>query len=637
MSDMEEIFSASGLLAERLNHFNPRSQQQTMARQVESAIRNKTHAVIEAGTGTGKTFAYLVPALLSGKKVVISTATKTLQDQIFNKDLPTITSVLGSPLKVAVLKGRRNYLCKHRLELQVAVPSGLSTLEKKHLAHIQSWSLVTSKGETSELKEVAESSPMWSQVTSTSDNCLGQACSVYDKCHVVKARREAINSDIVVVNHHLLLADTRLKEDGFGELLPNADVVIVDEAHQIAELATSVFGVQWNLRRLQRWIKDAQLTAMQTQQNVLGRQLDELLKLSRESRLGLQGLKGSIPWSDVPAGFTEYIEDLQESMSTMTEAIKALSDDVEWEALWKRMGSMLAGLEVFSKPLGEGENAHIRWLDVSQYGYTLHDTPIEIAEEFKLLMKSYASSWIFTSATLAVGDSFKGFSEPLGIDEAEFSLLDSSFNFQSQSILMLPKGLPEPNTPNFAVAFTDLAEELIEASGGGVFLLFTSYRMLNLVADRLRDRIDKPLLIQGQMPRGALLEAFREDGDAILLGTSTFWEGVDVQGQALRLVMIDKLPFASPGDPVLAARINAMRKRGDNPFMQLQLPHAVIALKQGVGRLIRDEEDYGVLVLCDSRIRSKAYGKTFLKSLPAMPVTDSLDKVKSFYKFYDHG
>jgi len=237
---------------------------------------------------------------------------------------------------------------------------------------------------------------------------------------------------------------------------------------------------------------------------------------------------------------------------------------------------------------------------------------------------------------LAVGDSFKGFSEPLGIDDAQFTLLDSSFNFQSQSMLMLPKGLPEPNTPNFAVAFTDLAEELIEASGGGVFLLFTSYRMLNLVADRLKDRVEQQLLIQGQMPRAALLDAFRNDGDAILLGTSTFWEGVDVQGQALRCVVIDKLPFASPGDPVLAARINAMRQRGDNPFIQLQLPQAVIALKQGVGRLIRDEEDYGVLVLCDSRIRTKSYGKTFLKSLPSMPQTDSMAKVKSFYKFYDH-
>lgn len=633
---MNEIFSASGKLAECLEHFNPRAQQQTMARQVEAAIHNNSHAVIEAGTGTGKTFAYLVPALMSGKKVVISTATKTLQDQIFNKDLPTVSGAIGSPLKVAVLKGRRNYLCKHRLDLQVAVPNGLSTLDKKQLAHIQNWSMVTHKGETSELMEVPESSPMWSQVTSTSDNCLGQACPVYDKCHVVKARREAINADIVVVNHHLLLADTRLKEDGFGELLPNADVVIVDEAHQIAELATSVFGVQWNLRRLQRWVKDAQLTALQTQQNVLSRKLDELLKLSRESRLGLQGLSGSLQWRDVPDGFLSFIEELKDSMSDLTETIKALSDDVEWEALWKRMGSMLAGLEIFSQPVDDSSNAHIRWLDVNQYGYTLHDTPIEISEEFRALMKSYASSWIFTSATLAVGDSFKGFSEPLGIDDAQFTLLDSSFNFQSQSMLMLPKGLPEPNTPNFAVAFTDLAEELIEASGGGVFLLFTSYRMLNLVADRLKDRVEQQLLIQGQMPRAALLDAFRNDGDAILLGTSTFWEGVDVQGQALRCVVIDKLPFASPGDPVLAARINAMRQRGDNPFIQLQLPQAVIALKQGVGRLIRDEEDYGVLVLCDSRIRTKSYGKTFLKSLPSMPQTDSMAKVKSFYKFYDH-
>jgi len=267
---MQQIFSADGILAERLAHYNPRTQQMSMAMSVEKAIHNKQHAVIEAGTGTGKTFAYLVPALMSGKKVVISTATKTLQDQIFEKDLPTITSALGSPLKVSVLKGRRNYLCKHRLDNTVALPSGLSTLEKKQLAHIKEWSLITHKGETTELKEVPESSPIWAQVTSTSDNCLGQACPLYDKCHVVKARKTAITSDIVVVNHHLLLADTRLKEDGFGELLPDADVVIIDEAHQIAELATSVFGTQWSLRRVQRWVKDAQLTALQTQQQVLG-------------------------------------------------------------------------------------------------------------------------------------------------------------------------------------------------------------------------------------------------------------------------------------------------------------------------------------------------------------------------------
>ncbi|MBT8141457.1 MAG: ATP-dependent DNA helicase, partial [Gammaproteobacteria bacterium] len=483
---------------------------------------------------------------------------------------------------------------------------------------------------------VPESSPFWSQVTSTSDNCLGQACPLYDKCFVVKARRAAITADIVVVNHHLLLADTRLKEDGFGELLPDADVVIVDEAHQIADLATSVFGTQWSLRRLQRWLKDAQLTALQTQQHKLSDDFDALLKLSRDSRLALQGLQGSVQWRDVPPGFVAYLRELQESMAGLTETIKALSDDVEWESLWKRMGMMLAGLQLFVQPMENGNDAHIRWMDVNNYGYTLHDTPIEIAAEFKALMKSYASSWIFTSATLAVGESFKGFSEPLGIEEAEFSLLDSSFNFRSQSMLLLPKGLPEPNDRNFAAAFTDLAEDLIEASGGGAFLLFTSYRMLNLVADRLRDRVDKDLLIQGQMPRATLLDKFRQDGDAILLGTSTFWEGVDVQGQALRLVMIDKLPFASPGDPVLSARINAMRKRGDNPFKQLQLPQAVIALKQGVGRLIRDEEDYGVMVLCDPRIKTKSYGKTFLQSLPDMPVTDSFEKVKSFFKFYDH-
>lgn len=642
MMPMEEVFADGGLLSSALPTFKPREQQLEMSESVAKAIEQGSHAVIEAGTGTGKTFAYLVPSLLSGQKVVISTATKTLQDQIFAKDLPQIAKILGVPAEIALLKGRRNYLCKYRLHKLLDAPQVLNQTQQKELAKIKIWAQVTETGDISELHSVSESASIWGFVTSHPDVCSTKTCGSDDLCFATKARRAAMAADVVIVNHHLLLADTRLKEEGFGDLLPEADVVVVDEAHQLADLATQIFGTQWSAVRVLRWFRDAQLQAIKDQQHKLIRDLDALQKQVREARLALRGKNERMIWSEAPPAFIDELEELHRAMQDITESIKVLSDDDDWEQLWKRMRSLMSGLDVFMDSKEEADvHARIRWLDVSANGFTIYDTPVDITEQFKALMASYATSWVFTSATLAVGESFRGFAEPLGIKEnAEFILLDSSFNYPSQSLLMMPQGLPEPNHPHFSQAFAELAADLIDVSGGGVFLLFTSYRMLNLVAGILRDEyadeIPNTILVQGEMQRASLLNAFREDGNAILLGTSTFWEGVDVPGTALRLVIIDKLPFASPGDPVLSARINSMKQRGLNAFSQLQLPQAVIALKQGVGRLIRDENDYGVMVICDPRLRTKGYGKTFLRSLPPMPRTDSMDRVRKFYKFYGH-
>jgi len=643
---MDEVFSAHGLLADALDTFKPRAQQLDMAEAVTRAITQFTHAVIEAGTGTGKTFAYLVPALLSDKKVVISTATKTLQDQIFEKDLPQIAKILGVPSIIALLKGRRNYLCKYRLHKVLDLPQHLNGAQQKELDKIKIWAQVTKTGDISELHSVPESSSIWGFVTSSPEVCSVKTCGSDDLCFATKARRKAMAADVVIVNHHLLLADTKLKEEGFGDLLPEVDVVVVDEAHQIADLATQIFGTQWSANRVLRWFRDAQLQATKDQQHKLIRDLDALQKQVRETRLALRGKSERMIWSDVPKAFVDELQELHFSMRELTDAIKVLSDDDDWEQLWKRLRSLMSGLDVFvddvkTKDETDIVNTRIRWLDVTVSGFTIYDTPVDIAEQFKDLMQRYAKSWVFTSATLAVGESFRGFAEPLGIKEStEFVLLDSSFNYPAQSLLFLPKNLPEPNHPHFSQAFTELAIDLIRISGGGVFLLFTSYRMLNLVAELLRGEfnhdIPNTILVQGEMQRASLLNKFREDGDAILLGTSTFWEGVDVPGSALRLVLIDKLPFASPGDPVLSARINSMKQRGLNAFSQLQLPQAVITLKQGVGRLIRNEDDYGVMVICDPRLKTKGYGKTFLKSLPPMPKTDSIDRVRKFYKFYEH-
>ena len=627
-----DILSQNGPLAKHVEGFAPRAEQQAMAEAVSNTLEQGGVLTVEAGTGTGKTFAYLVPAVLSGKKIIVSTGTKNLQDQLFHRDLPVVRDALGVPVTVALLKGRNNYLCLHRLELsEDGHYTNSETVEK--IVKIRRWSSSTERGDISELFALSESDPVWGKVTSNSDNCLGADCKYYDKCHLIDARRKAQAADIVVVNHHLMFADMALREEGFAELLPAADAFIIDEAHQLPGVASSFFGVSMSSNQMLELARDAETEYLaeinegQTFRNCT----DELQKTIRDLRLDFGTRLGRGAWnemsnkSEIQAGIEEVsdaLDNLQNQLEPLAERSKGL------DSCLRRCLSLQ---EKFAALTEKTTKDHIHWYETYKRSFSLHLTPLSIASCFQSQMKAMNAAWIFTSATLAVADSFDMFQQQLGIDETETAKFDSPFDFPNQALFYVPKGLPQPNEPAYTAAVVDYAIPVLEASEGRAFMLFTSHRALSEAAELLEDKLDYPLLVQGEEPRDILLERFRKAGNAILLGTSSFWEGVDVRGEALSCVIIDKLPFASPGDPVLQGRIEAMRKQGLNPFISYQLPHSVIALKQGAGRLIRDVNDYGLLMIMDPRLLGKSYGHLFLNSLPDMARTRDINDVVKFF------
>lgn len=632
MHDLEDLLGGDGPLARNIEGFSPREQQQTLAAAVARALQDMQTLVAEAGTGTGKTFAYLLPALLAGRRVLISTGTKTLQDQLFHRDLPAVRKAIGAPVKTALLKGRANYLCLHRLGTTAEQGLFDSRERVRELEAVRQWAGVTRTGDIGELDVVAENSSLWPQVTSTQDNCLGAECPEFSRCHVLEARRAAQEADVVVVNHHLLLADMVLKEDGFGEILPGVDAVIVDEAHQLPDIATQYFGISVSTRQLTDWGQDlkaeylrgaADMPELETQlknfESVLaalrplvaegvGRQEWEALPNARRLRAALE---------DVSAA----IESLKPALDTLAPRSRGL------ENCRDRAEVMQTRLSAF---LDDDQRRQVRWVEHFGRHTSFNLTPLDAAERFAARMQQNPSAWVFLSATLSVGGQFNHYRERLGVAEAEELLLGSPFDFARHALLYLPPRMPATDDPAYTRAVVAAARPVIEASGGRAFMLFTSHRALKEAADLLRGSLDYPLLVQGEMPRRRLLETFRELGNAVLLGTSSFWEGVDVKGPALSVVVIDKLPFASPGDPVLKARLDLMKNEGRNPFMEYQLPQAVIALKQGVGRLIRDSTDKGVMMLCDPRVTGKPYGRVFRESLPPMKPTRDLEEVTSF-------
>ncbi len=599
-----------------------------MADAVAEAIANSDKLVVEAGTGTGKTFAYLVPALSSGRRVLISTGTRALQDQLFKRDLPTVAGAIGMPVKVALLKGRANYLCTQRAELATA-QSGTSAT---HLRRVRDWAQGTRVGDIAELTAVPEHSPIWPAVTSTADNCLGQDCPRLQHCHVLKARRKAASADIVVVNHHLLLADLALKDGGFGELLPEADVVIVDEAHQVPGIAAQFFGTTITQGQVIGLARDLLAEALK-----LGLAADfepaadRLLLVAREARLAMGTEARRFNWSDLSASAIESLLLLRDGLSSLADLLEPVAEAAPGlENCMRRAQEQAQRLQDLLEPVEREDDQVLRWVETFSRSFALHVTPLEPAESLGEAFQGRPCSWVFTSATLAVGEDFGHFTARVGLREAQTIKLDSPFDFDRNALLYLPAALPDPRDRQYTEAVLERALPVIEASGGRAFLLFTSYRALNVARGWLADRIQYPLLVQGAAPRDALLAQFREMGNAVLLGTSSFWEGVDVRGEALSLVVIDKLPFASPGEPLMRARLSAMERRGDNPFRDFQLPQAVIALKQGVGRLIRDHSDRGVMMICDPRLTTRSYGKTFLKSLPPMRRTQSMQEVCEF-------
>ncbi|MBE0510514.1 MAG: ATP-dependent DNA helicase [Gammaproteobacteria bacterium] len=633
MQSVSELLSSGGPFARLLDGYAPRSQQQELAEAVAEAIASQQMLVAEAGTGTGKTFAYLVPALLSGKKIIISTGTKNLQDQLFHKDIPLVRDALALPVDVALLKGRANYLCPHRLELSLNEGRAVTRSLLSDLQQVRKWASSTQSGDIAELSNLPEDSPLWPMITSTADNCLGSDCDYIEACYLAQARRRAQEADVVVINHHLLFADMALKDQGFGELLPGANAFILDEAHQLADTASNFFGTMVSANQLIELSRDA--IAEELNEAGDSRQLrvfaEKLEKAARDMRLCFEVEPNRGPWLSVRdrEGMAGAIEELAQALQNLRNCLEPLAARGKGlEGCFERCEDLHARFGMLTGATPEGM---IHWYETHTRSFSIQLTPMDVASLFRARIDAHPCGWIFTSATLAVGERFDHFIAQLGLYGATTRQWHSPFDYPKQALLFVPDGMPEPNSYGYTAAVVEQALPVIQASEGRCFMLFTSHRALREAAELIRERIEWPLLVQGDAPRSRLLEQFREHGNAVLLGTGSFWEGVDVRGEALSCVIIDKLPFASPGDPVLQARIEAMRRNGANPFMDYQLPQAVITLKQGVGRLIRDVSDRGVLMLCDPRLGSKPYGKIFIDSLPNMSKTRKLEVVQRFF------
>ncbi len=635
MDNFAEILGQDGPFSHHLPGFAPRLQQQEMAQHVAKALKDHTTLVAEAGTGTGKTFAYLAPALLSGEKVIVSTGTKNLQDQLFYRDLPLVRKALSQPVKVALLKGRSNYLCDYRLDLYNNSPRIQNPTLHKTLIKVKAWAKTTKSGDTGELTDVPEDSLIWPFVTSTADNCLGQECPRISDCCVMKARREAQEADLVVVNHHLFFADLSLKEEGIAELLPGANGVIFDEAHQLPEVASNFFGQAFSSNQLLELAGDIQaaVNSEAPDQVDVVKLADKLDYDARLLRRVMPDNSSRMTWKECLKleGLDQALEQLSQDLSELLEALDIVSERGKaLDNCCQRCGALY---ERFKQLTGPTPENFIHWVGIFARSVVIYLTPMDIADIFREHMQSRPCGWIFTSATLTVADSFEHICKTLGIDEAEQFSWGSPFDYMNQSVLYVPDGLPEPSSSEYTAKVVEQALPVLRASEGRAFMLFTSHRALQEAARLLETRIEYPLLIQGAMPRSQLLAKFRNTDNAILLGTGSFWEGVDVRGEALSCVIIDKLPFASPGDPLLQARIDAIRERGGNPFSDYQLPQAVITLKQGVGRLIRDVNDRGVMMICDPRTLTKSYGKIFINSLPRMKRTRNLKRVEEFFAY----
>jgi len=628
VTNLTEFFGDQSPLKELLPGFQPRAGQAWMAEAVAEAIANSDKLVVEAGTGTGKTFAYLLPALLSGRKTIISTGTKALQDQLYHRDLPLISKAVGRPVTTALLKGRANYLCLHRLD---QVTDAAATLVDD-LNEVREWRYRTDSGDCAELVDVAEDSAIWPLVTSTADNCLGQKCPEYSKCHVVKARRAAQEADLVVVNHHLLLADLAMKEEGFVEFLPGAEAIILDEAHQVPDLAVQFFGVALGSRELERLSDEARAVTLPFSQSDLSRRIDKLQTAVRALRADAPRKEGRHELSEVMAEIREPLDKLAHAIHDLQVALVELGDaTIELEKISAQLASAAERLAILSsEEVWDG----LRWLEINPRSLRLHLTPLDVSTTLNGLIDNGFQAWIFTSATLAVGEDFSLFGSRMGLVGVTGLTFPSPYDIEENGLIYLPPDLPQPSDPGHTDAMLEALTPLLDLTTGGMFYLFTSHRALNNARQWFKRHKSslggRKLLAQGDAPRDDLLRRFRHHGDAILLGTGSFWEGVDVRGQALSVVAIDKLPFASPADPLMMARLEFIRRQGGNGFMDHQLPLAALSLKQGAGRLLRDQHDFGLIVLCDPRISSKRYGKMFLQCLEPMPSTSALNEVASF-------
>ena len=637
-TQIDSIFASKGALAGHVPSFRARSQQVEMAQAIAQAITENKQLIVEAGTGTGKTFAYLVPAILKGGKVIISTGTKNLQDQLFQRDLPTVRDALKAPVSIALLKGRSNYVCHNHLERTQSEGRFTTREDARHLAKIVKYAKTTQSGDKSGVSNVPENAPIWMQVTSTRENCLGQECPHHKDCFVLKARKDAMGADLVVVNHHLFFADVMLRDEGLAELLPACNTVIFDEAHQLPETASLFFGDNISTSQVIELARDARLEAAISANDFAALPIatDALDKAARDVRLIFKQAEGRMNANtveDLP-GWADAMTTLSDKLGLANSLLEKQAERSEGlENCWQR-GQVLA--QKILQWQNKEQVDQVRWLEIFNHSVQLNITPLSIAETFAKQINGHPRAWIFTSATLTVKQDFSHYQSEMGLSEAKTAYWDSPFNYLEQALLYVPQDMPDPNSANYTEAVVLAALPLIEASKGRTFLLFTSLRAMQrahetLLAQFESKQLDYPLLLQGDGSRNELLSRFREHGNAILLGSQSFWEGVDVRGEALSLVVIDKLPFASPDDPVLAARLAQIAKQGRNAFMEYQLPRTVINLKQGAGRLIRDETDRGVLMICDPRLIEKSYGKRIWQSLPPFKRTRDLSEAVSFF------
>ena len=646
-AEIDRLFSAGGPLAPAVGSFSPRRSQTEMAKAIAQAIAGQNTLIAEAGTGTGKTFAYLVPALLWGGKTIVSTGTKNLQDQLFLRDIPTVRAALRAPVSVALLKGRSNYVCHYHLERTMQNGRMTSRDDIGHLREISRFIKMTSSGDKAELAKVPENATIWNLVTSTRETCLGAECQYYQDCFVMKARREAQQADVVVVNHHLFFADVALKDTGVAELLPSANTIIFDEAHQLPDTATLFFGQTVSTSQILELCRDVLAEGLAHARGGAdwAKVVTVLEKAARDLRLTFpqdvvrMSLAQITPSSDFFAALATVKEQLA-AMVSVLEDQAARAETIEQVRvraveLAQALDGWKADADVKDKP-AEAEAA-VLWVEAFSSSLQLHKTPLSIAPIFNSQREGTPRSWIFTSATLAVKNDFKHFSDQMGLGGEPAKTWPSPFDYEQQGLLYVPTGLPDPNAIGYTDAVVDCALPVIEAAGGRAFFLCTTIRAVKHVAERLRKEFSDrglayPLFVQGERGRTELLDSFRSAGNAVLVGSQSFWEGVDVRGDALSLVIIDKLPFAPPDDPVLAARIDVMEKQGKNGFMHHTLPEAIINLKQGAGRLIRDETDRGVLMICDPRLISKSYGKRVWQSLPPFKRTRLQADVIAFFE-----
>jgi ATP-dependent DNA helicase DinG len=641
MPELSTVFAADGALARAIPGYRLRPQQVEMAQRIAAAIQSHGVLVAEAGTGTGKTFAYLVPALLAGGKVIVSTGTKTLQDQLFQRDLPTVRDALRAPATIALLKGRANYVCHYHLERAREAGRFLSREEAGHILAIARFAKTTTTGDKAECAAVPEDSAAWAQATSTRDNCLGQECPNAKECFVMAARREAQAADVVVVNHHLFFADVMLRDTGMAELLPACNTVIFDEAHQLPETASLFFGESVSTAQLVELARDARLEGLAAAKDFaeLPEGARALEKAARDLRLAVPGENARFAAAQLPPAFLEALDKAAGELAHFGALLESQAGRSEGlENCWRRSQELAA---VLKRWRDVEEPGLVRWAEVFSQSLALNATPLVIADIFRKQMEGHPRAWIFTSATLAVESDFSHYCAELGLSggesPAETGCWGSPFDYPNQALLYAPQAMPDPNSREYNEAVVEAAWPLIHASRGRAFVLCTSLRAMRRIHELLKDRFanegfDHPLLLQGEGSKSELLARFRRLGNAVLVASQSFWEGVDVRGEALSLVVIDKLPFAPPDDPVLAARIEHMKQEGRNAFMEYQLPRAVISVKQGAGRLIRDESDRGVLMICDPRLIAKPYGKRVWRSLPPMRRTREEDEAVAFFE-----